>query len=177
MKTLEELIKEPRWPHEMDGYPVRWNRGEGLIELCNNVFNLYHPGNIIVDVGVARGISTEIFSHFGTVYGVDHHIWSETDRFASNPRITLIHGNSMETARNWLTINPNRMLDLCYLDSCHDEDHVVEEIKAWMPNVKPGGCIGGHDFNLAFTGVQAAVMKVLGGADHVYSDSSWIKRL
>lgn len=177
--TLDELIKEPRWPSEMEGFPVQWNRGEGLVELCNDLFkrNDLHRYDI-ADVGVARGISSRIFQRFGQVIAVDKEFWPgvrEMLESLPDPTPACFDGDSIDNAITFQLTGAE--FDLCYLDTAHDEEWVTREIQAWMGCVKPGGWIGGHDHTVAFPGVQMAVMKVLGGPDRVYSDGSWIKRI
>jgi hypothetical protein len=48
-------------------------------------------------------------------------------------------------------------LDFVYIDAQHTYDHVVEDINAWLPKIKQGGVIGGHDFTDVNVGVVFAV--------------------
>lgn len=54
-----------------------------------------------------------------------------------------------------------RSLDLVFIDADHSYEGVREDIEAWLPKVKTGGWIGGHDYannDPAFQfGVTAAV--------------------
>ena len=38
-------------------------------------------------------------------------------------------------------------LDLVFIDAGHEFDHVVADIKAWLPKVRPYGFIAGHDYS------------------------------
>lgn len=38
-------------------------------------------------------------------------------------------------------------LDFVFIDADHSYDGVKSDISAWLQNVKPGGVIGGHDYN------------------------------
>lgn len=49
-------------------------------------------------------------------------------------------------------------LDFVFLDADHSEAGCADDIRAWLPKVKPGGFIGGHDYgNSFFPGVSTAV--------------------
>jgi hypothetical protein len=37
-------------------------------------------------------------------------------------------------------------LDWIYIDSNHDLPHVIADLNAWVPKVRPGGIIAGHDY-------------------------------
>lgn len=37
--------------------------------------------------------------------------------------------------------------DFVFLDACHEYQHVVLDIAAWLPVVRPGGILAGHDYN------------------------------
>lgn len=52
--------------------------------------------------------------------------------------------------------------DMVFLDADHSEAGVRADIEAWLPKVKPGGWIGGHDIDnndprFDFSGVRRAV--------------------
>ena len=37
-------------------------------------------------------------------------------------------------------------LDLVFIDAGHEFEHVVDDIKAWLPKIRPYGIIAGHDY-------------------------------
>lgn len=49
--------------------------------------------------------------------------------------------------------------DVVYVDGSHDYESVKEDLLAWMPKVKSGGLLAGHDINQA--GVRQALHEVL----------------
>jgi predicted O-methyltransferase YrrM len=69
------------------------------------------------------------------------------------------------------------IFDLVYIDANHDYDHVRADMLAWMPAIKAGGYIAGHDYYTTFPGVIQAVKELFGGPDKVYKDGSWVKTL
>ena len=58
----------------------------------------------------------------------------------------------------WKNLIP--VLDLIYLDDCHTNTHVFEELKAFYPKVKPGKILAGHDF-MRFTSDEGEVFGVI----------------
>ena len=61
---------------------------------------------------------------------------------------------SVEAARKV----PRNSLDFVYLDGDHEESAVGDDIEAWLPAIKAGGMIAGHDYGHPdFPGVRAAV--------------------
>jgi len=52
-------------------------------------------------------------------------------------------------------------VDIVFLDAAHDYDSVLIDIKSWLPKVKSGGILAGHDFNNSWVGVINAVTESL----------------
>ena len=68
--------------------------------------------------------------------------------------------------------------DFIYLDGLHTYEGVKTDIKNYLPMVKKGGVIGGHDYTNKLphlVGVYDAVNEMFGAPDKVYKDNSWIK--
>lgn len=51
---------------------------------------------------------------------------------------------------------PDGSLDVVFLDAAHDHKGVAADIAAWLPKVRDGGILCGHDYH-RFTGVRSAV--------------------
>jgi hypothetical protein len=68
-------------------------------------------------------------------------------------------------------------LDFVYIDAVHTFRHVCRDIELWVPKVRAGGLIGGHDYSPEdWPGVVRAVNSKLGIPDEVFADTSWVKR-
>ena len=52
-------------------------------------------------------------------------------------------------------------------------EDVKKDILNWLPKVKTGGIIAGHDFQDAFTGTMQAVREILGEPEILGKDTSW----
>ena len=73
-------------------------------------------------------------------------------------RASIICDNSVSAALAFA----DGAFDLVFLDADHSEEGVRADIDAWLPKVKPGGWIGGHDIDnddprYDFSGVRRAV--------------------
>jgi hypothetical protein len=77
---------------------------------------------------------------------------------------------SLEAAR----LYPDASLDLVFIDANHFYSDVCADIKAWLPKVKTGGYLGGHDYVFG-DGVRKAVDELL-QKDYVIMSirSSWL---
>ncbi len=41
----------------------------------------------------------------------------------------------------------DKSLDFCFIDAQHDYDSVINDISLWLPKVRNGGLLCGHDYN------------------------------
>jgi hypothetical protein len=161
----------------------------------------------MVEIGCFSGESTEIFaSRCAVVYAVDP--WSEGYRrrvaagcendqikefFHQHPVPSMTEIERIFDARvaNFKNVRKLRMtshaaaslfaaasLDFVYIDGIHTYAAVRSDIERWLPRLKPGAMIGGHDFSASdWPGVVRAVIDTVGHPDAVYEDTSWIKRI
>ena len=68
--------------------------------------------------------------------------------------IEFIRKPSIEAAKDI----PNKSLDFVYIDAMHDFDNVIMDIIAWVPKVRVGGIMSGHDYYKTYAyGVIPAV--------------------
>lgn len=70
------------------------------------------------------------------------------------PKVTILRDTS-KGAKDFI---PNN-LDFVYIDGNHRYRYVVEDIKYYMPKVKIGSFIAGHDFKTGEQGVMKAVLE------------------
>lgn len=78
---------------------------------------------------------------------------------------------SVEAAKRY----EDRSLDFVFLDADHRYESVKADILAWRPKVKPGGYIGGHDFQTLFLGVVKAVEEEFSVFDVYYC--TWLAKI
>ncbi len=137
--------------------------GEKLYELVQRVVR---PCMRIVEVGSWKGFSTAYLAYAlanwnGTVFAVDH--WQGSPGgwnvpIAQTQDILGVFRKNM-TALNCdyfikpmvmdsltaATLFPERSLDLVFIDGDHRYSGISADIKAWLPKLRIGGILCGHD--------------------------------
>lgn len=81
--------------------------------------------------------------------------------------VNLVRLPSIKAAKNYL----DGTLDFVFIDAAHDYDNVVADIKTWLPKVKRGGILAGHDIN--HQPIKNATADVLGSVDFILSEDVW----
>ena len=73
---------------------------------------------------------------------------------------------------------PDETVDMIFIDAGHDYNSVIEDLSRWVPKVKVGGLICGHDYVTGRGGVVKAVNKFFGkgGVHKVAGTSIWETR-
>ncbi len=156
-------------------YPdCHYNSVEGLLDLCKEIIK---PDFVIVEVGSYAGVSSDLFARFcKKLYCVD--IWEgdyegmrEAERMfdevlEAHKNIMAIQNYSLIAALDF----SDGELDMVYIDGGHGYENVKEDIQAWMPKIKKGGWLTGHDIHLDT--VRAAVEEITTEYKR-YNDESW----
>jgi hypothetical protein len=91
--------------------------------------------------------------------------------------VKAVKMSSVEAAKQYA----DNSIFFVFIDGSHLYDAVREDILAWLPKVKPGGFIGGHDIDQTeeFNGVRKAVDELIGPQNiKVYNKgwASWLHR-
>jgi predicted O-methyltransferase YrrM len=179
-KTLEAIGTIPRVTLPCGIPDDAHNRVGGLINL---IIENFPPDSVIMELGSGMGVSTEVFALLcKKVHTTD--LWVpglEKWREAFNGVFKRYHNISQYYRDTTISAHlfENNFFDAVYIDADHTYESVSREIKTWLPKVKIGGFICGHDyierpgFNF---GVIKAVNEILGTPDKVYEDTSWIIR-
>ena len=87
-------------------------------------------------------------------------------------RAEIIELDSVEASTGF----PDNYFDLVFIDALHSYEGCLADIKAWMPKVKQGGYICGHDYPRR-PGVVRAVTEIFGEEIETDSDNTWFVRL
>jgi|LakMenE18May11ns_1017448.scaffolds.fasta_scaffold9922507_4 predicted O-methyltransferase YrrM len=84
--------------------------------------------------------------------------------------ICNIKSKSVEAAK----LFSDESIDIVFIDACHEYKSVCEDILTWLPKVKRGGLLAGHDYNHGWPGVNAAVDEILGAHNIKTQEYCWI---
>jgi predicted O-methyltransferase YrrM len=60
----------------------------------------------------------------------------------NDKKLNFLSMTSVEAANSF----PDESLDFVFIDASHTYENVLQDIKAWLPKVKKGGIISGHDY-------------------------------
>lgn len=155
--------------------------------------NIYFEGHTeMIEIGSYMGESATMFAssnlfntvtciepfegeeEFNDIYGYD---WDLVKKeFKTNTRyfdnIVLHEEFSYDISH----IFKNESQDFIYIDANHSYEDIKKDIELYLPKVKKGGYIGGHDYIPHFSGVIKAVNEMLGEPDEIFRDHSWIKK-
>ena len=136
----------------------------------------------LVEVGAAAGEGTVMFAEaFKRVICVDpwakakyFQAWKE--RTKQYKTVSAWQAYSVDIARRYASEHVT--FDVVYIDAIHDYEHVSQDIKAWLPLVRKGGYIGGHDYSKKFDGCIRAVAEAFPGKSvYQFADTSWLIKL
>jgi cephalosporin hydroxylase len=88
--------------------------------------------------------------------------------------VLLVLAPSVKAAK----LIPDGACHMVFIDACHERDAVLADIRAYLPKVRPGGVMAGHDY-FVFPGVREAVHDAFGYKDWMCRDAncSWEVRL
>lgn len=168
---------------------------KGLLDLIELL-----PSNLkMIEIGCYAGESTKMFLDSGKVsklYAVDPFIGGYdpqdvyVDEYPFEDVFNYFKDNilnkyfddvvelykmlSIEAADKLLKFAP---FDFVYIDGDHTYEGIKQDIRSYLPLIKDGGIIAGHDYNTCFEGVKIAVDGFFGSPDKTFEDNSWIKFL
>jgi len=179
--------------------PIRREKGlRGLYELMEFFRARLEVPRTIVEIGCYRGEASVVFAElFRKVWCIDpwepyprydnmpmDHLndftaddWAEAERefrrhTLKYDNIEAIKGRSVVVASSW----PHGQVDVVYIDALHRYENVKADILAWLPMVRPGGFMSGHDYSQKkWPGVVRAIKEVFPRGIFIdrFSDSSW----
>ena len=148
----------------------------------------------IIEIGCYSGESTEIWcQNFRTVYAIDP--WLDGKGYDPNDEASKNMSQAVEDSFDARLSSYGNLkkfkafsydvvdyfepysVDFVYIDGEHTYDGVLRDIQDYIPVVKMGGFIGGHDYKGKWQGVVDAVNQWFGSPDKIFKDNSWIVKI
>ena len=157
-----DIIYKAKWGHIIGGNML--NR-EGIYK-ADFLADLVKKNDYktFVEVGVKFGYNMKAIlgrCEIDEVYLVDHKIYNEahpTDRYEG----TAVFGDNVVrmvmTSKEASKMFDDKSLDIVFIDADHRYKSVKEDIELWLPKIRKGGVISGHDYgSKRWPGVERAV--------------------
>lgn len=168
--------------------PVSIQRLQDMLEVATFVKDSTNS-QVMAEIGSFAGETMAMFAQrFEKVFAVD--LWDDKavlgisspefpmdierrfDAVVSGlPNVHKVKGDSAKSAEGF----PDGYFDLVYIDACHEYEAALADIRAWLPKVKPGGVLAGHDYHLDYSGVIKAVQEVFSGRQNVAEYNWWVR--
>jgi predicted O-methyltransferase YrrM len=154
--------------------------------LYSQMVERFPSGSRFVEVGVYHGTSLAYLMVEVINSGKDIEVWgidgwpfdwnNILQRFLDNMKpvegkFKYIQGNSWESAAKF----EDKSLDFVFIDADHTYESAGKDIDAYLPKVKDGGVIAGHDYNHVWPELRRAVDERFG--DRVIAnpkESTWM---
>ena len=64
-------------------------------------------------------------------------------------------------------------MDFCFIDSAHDYETVKNDIIYWLPKIKNGGILAGHDYDEYHLECHNAINDVIGKENIITRNTSF----
>jgi hypothetical protein len=186
--TSENLLGErsmPHFYHLTEGenwftYPQLYSQ---IVRAANNKAHF-------VEVGVWKGrsaafLAVEIINSGKTITldlvdtweGSEEHLPLQYDLFEVfkkniepvAPYVNIKRTDSLSAAASY----EDGSLDFVFIDAAHDYENVKADILSWLPKIKSGGYLAGHDYP-TWPGVTQAVNEILGQQNIECGEDCWL---
>jgi predicted O-methyltransferase YrrM len=96
-------------------------------------------------------------------------LYSEVkERLSKYPAAKMIRKPSVEAASEISEV------DLAFIDGDHSYEHVKADINAWLPKIRKGGVLSGHDYIFSCPGVVNAVTEAFEGKAKILPGKVWL---
>lgn len=186
------------------GLPAKWRCNDhnchnyymfGFMDLLLTLKDYFPNKNYkMIEIGSYMGESTMLFASthiFDTIFSIDPHVGDEEFndmhgydwKFIKNEYKlnTRFFNNIVHLADYSYNVNnkfKDDSIDFIYIDGNHSYEALKKDFELFLPKLKPGGIIAGHDW---VPGVWdetiLAIRESIGEPDKIFSDFSWIKKL
>jgi predicted O-methyltransferase YrrM len=156
MRPMFEAAKKLYGVNPVVGVEVGTSAGSNAVEVCTEWQELQKL--YCVD-------SYPTYADFNTVLAQTTLLFCCIGNLIASPKTHLILESSVTAAKDFL----DGYLDFVYIDANHSYASVKEDILAWLPKIKKGGIIGGHDLDWKDS-EQSSEYAVLKAVKEIFGD-------
>lgn len=130
----------------------------------------------VVDLGTYMGSSASVLAEateilHSKIYTIDtfenHNDYNDSrtigiretaaDNLKNYKNVTIINEKSSEASKKF----EDKSIDMIFIDADHTYLEVKKDILTWLPKIKEGGIMSGHDYNQKFIKVTDKVVKAV----------------
>ena len=130
-----------------------------------------------LEIGTHKGESTALVASSGQVKNIvtiDVKDYEKIGLYHEFDNIEFMLGHSDDLVDRF----EDESFDMIYIDGDHTYEQVCKDIDNYLPKVKNGGFIGGHDYHDgAWPEVVRAVNERLESPTMTFQDLSWVKKI
>jgi hypothetical protein len=145
-------------------------RGDNLIPIAKNFPKVKCYG---VDPYSGNSFDNYYKGEFQAL--VDANYYDELYQDINNKTLKLKNVEIIRASSTGAAVSfEDESIDIVFIDARHDYQSCKNDILTWLPKVKRGGVLSGHNYELAYYGVVEAVNELI-GYDNVAikSDTTW----
>ena len=180
----------PKNWYSKPGYNNLWF---GLVFSVDWMFReIFKTGDLkLLEIGVYKGESTSVFASsgiFDKIFCIDPFEGKEEAIEELNDDWKTVKTQFYTNTRHWDNISlhqnysynihdkfPNESFDVIYIDGDHSYNSVIRDLKLYMPKLKKGGIICGHDYSDPHPQTKEAINDFFGKEpEMLFQDSSWM---
>ena len=165
----------------------------GLQDLINYINEFSATSDMkMIEIGSYAGESTTMFAKsFKEVIAIDPYLndYDLSDITCQYMYLTDVYNTFLNNIDNYKNIShikktsdeavnkiSNDFVDFVYIDGLHTYEQVKKDIANYLPKIKNGGFIGGHDYHPNHQGVVDAINENF-KIDFLFHDTSWIFKI
>ena len=165
------------------------------------LYQVLNDGDVFVEIGAWTGASTLYFAE-SIKLGSKNIKFYTIDTFSGSNDLLEVYGallkddglykyfqNNIKPFKEFVEViradsqNPetaarfeDNSIAAIFIDGDHSHEGFIKDLLNWVPKVKPGGVISGHDYVWGGKGVKPVVNAMLGDEIIVKKGDVWVKR-